>query len=278
MKKHLLVLATMVAAGLVFNACNKDENLTSSNQELMDASDDLATAQDLYQGTEDEINESLEERGPTPTGPDCRTVTITPADGSFPRTVVIDFGTDGCEGLDGRVRRGQIVINQSDSLRIPGAVRTATLVDYYVDDAHVEGTKTWTNTGVDGEGNITLTRKIENAKITFPDGSSITWESNHVLTQTEGGATPTRLDDVMEISGTSSGITRHGVAFSNVISDSDPLVKRASCLWIESGTLEMTVGTRTRSIDYGNGTCDRFAALTLANGQTYTIRIRTWWH
>ncbi|MBC7775026.1 MAG: hypothetical protein H7246_06260, partial [Phycisphaerae bacterium] len=50
--------------------------------------------------------------------------------------------------------------------------------------------------------------------------------------------------------------------------------KRAGCRWISSGVIEFTVGARTRSLDFGDGTCDRFGILTLANGDSYSIRLR----
>lgn len=280
MKKFLLTLATVFALTLVFTACNKNNDDTDvALTEDVTTSEDLATAQDLFQSTEDEINYELEERGPTgPTGPNtCPMRTVSPADGSFPRTVTIDYGTDGCEGPDGRVRRGQIIITQSDSMRNVGAVRIATLVDFYVDDAHVQGTKTWTNLGADAEGNVSLHRTVEGASITFPDGEQITWEADHTITQIAGGATPQRTDDVVQITGGSNGVNRNGVAYSNTISDTDPLVKRHTCPWVESGTLTMTIGNRTRSLNYGEGVCDRFAFLTLNNGQTIRIQIRNWW-
>lgn len=279
MKKLLLTLATVFALTLVFTACNKNNDDTDvALTKDVTTTEDLATAQDLFQSTEDEIDYELEERGPTgPNGPVCPTVTVSPTDGSFPRTVTIDYGTDGCEGPDGRVRRGQIVVTQTDSMRNAGAVRVATLVDFYVDDAHLQGTKTWANQGFDAEGNVTLTRTVEGASITFPDGDVITWQANHTITQIAGGATPQRFDDVVQITGNSSGVNRNGVAFSNIISDADPLIKRKSCPWVESGTMEMTVGDRTRSINYGDGVCDRFAFLTLNNGQTIRIHIRNWW-
>lgn len=274
MKKHLLLWVAVIALGMVFTSCNKADNEIPADAVM--TSEDLTTSMDIFQSTEDEIDTELESRGPN--GPnDCPTVTVTPGDWSFPRTVTIDYGTDGCEGPDGRVRRGQIIVTQSDTLRNAGAVRTATLVDFYVDDAHVEGTKTWTNQGFDANGDPVINRTVTGGSITFPDGSQITWEADHTITLIEGAGTPVLLDDVVQITGGSNGVNRNGVAYSFVIDEQDPLVKRRLCRWVESGTLEMTVGNITRLINYGNGTCDPYAILTLENGNTRTIHVRAWW-
>ncbi|MEO6759004.1 MAG: hypothetical protein ABIO24_06080 [Saprospiraceae bacterium] len=54
----------------------------------------------------------------------------------------------------------------------------------------------------------------------------------------------------------------------------EPLIKNADCRWISQGTLSMVRGTRSTSIDFGNGNCDRFAKFTNNNGVSFTIRLR----
>jgi hypothetical protein len=88
----------------------------------------------------------------------------------------------------------------------------------------------------------------------------------------EGGTTATHWDDVWSSTGTAAGTNRNGKDFTATITE--PLIKHADCRWISSGVIEFTVGARTRSLDFGDGTCDRVGTLTLANGDSYTIRLR----
>jgi hypothetical protein len=52
-----------------------------------------------------------------------------------------------------------------------------------------------------------------------------------------------------------------------------PLVKEIGCKWITSGKVEIQpTGKLLRTVDYGNGTCDKDATL-LINGNTYNITL-----
>lgn len=272
MKKNILVFLVFSVFAVAFTSCNKEEvNKTTDEEQVTD--EDVVTMEDLYQNTEDELEFQIEMRDENN---DCPTVTVVPDDGSFPRTVTIDYGPDGCEGPNGRVRRGMIVVTQTNHMHIEGAVRTANLVDFYIDDVHLQGTKTWTNEGFDSQGNVTFTRTVENGSATFPNDAVATWQASHTMTQIAGGNTPfILLDNVFEITGSSSGVNRNGIPFSSEITT--PLVKEKICPWIVSGIREVTVGQFTRTIDYGDGQCDRWATVTLPNGNTRTIPIRPWW-
>lgn len=264
--------------GLLFTACKKEEDnqLTQAEtQQIVAAGQDQATAEDLFDDVDYQVDWAIDTRGGGGTFPDCPTVTLEPADGSYPRTLTIDFG-DGCTGLDGRTRKGQIIVTQSAAFHVAGATRVATLQNFYVDDAHIEGTRTIINQGFDAQGNITFTRTVEGGKITYPDGSQASWQSSYTLTQVEGGNTPLiLLDNVFEITGTGSGVTRNGKEYSVAVTS--PLVKRRICAWVVSGVLELTLNSKTVTLDYGNGVCDRKAILTLPNGEQREILVRRWW-
>ncbi|MEK7255799.1 MAG: hypothetical protein AAB316_13700 [Bacteroidota bacterium] len=167
-------------------------------------------------------------------------------------------------------------MTESATLLSPGAIRTITLVDFSIDEAQIEGTRTLTNLGFDAGGNVSFNRTVTGGKITFPNGKVATWEADHTLTQTAGGGTPfVWIDNDFEITGGSSGINRNGKAFTVEITQ--PLLKRAVCFWASAGEITLTVGDKTASIDYGDGDCDRKAIVTLPNGSTHEILIRRWW-
>lgn len=273
MKVLKWIAMPVLFAVLFFTACKKD-NLTLGfeDSEQMVASQDQTTAQDLFTDIEDQEDLAIETRG---AGPDpCPVVSVDPNDGSYPRTITIDFG-DGCEGPNGRVRQGKIIITVSDTITNPGATRTTTFENYFVDGVQVEGVKTLTNLGYDDNGNVAFNRTVTGGKLTFPNGEVATWESNFTFTQIEGGNTKTFLDNVFEVTGGSSGVNRHGKSFSSEILE--PLIRKKTCPWYVDGVVSLTIEDKTVTIDYGNGTCDNKAILTAPDGSKHVINIKKWW-
>jgi hypothetical protein len=275
MKTIKWLFSTVLLMGLFLTACNKDSttDLTADSQQQMTASEDQATVSDLYEDVSDQVDDAIETRGGGAN--DCPIVTVEPGDGSYPRTVTIDFGTDGCEGPNGRIRKGQIVVTVSDTMSNEGAVRTVTFVDFSIDDAQIEGTKTLTNLGSDANGNVAFNRTVSGGQITFPNGDVATWEADHTLTQVAGGSTPYGWDNIFEITGGSSGVNRNGKAYTVEIIT--PLVKKRSCPWIVAGVKSLTVEDKTLTINYGEGDCNRKALVTLPNGTQKIILIHKWW-
>ena len=272
MKKLFLLIAAFAAISLAMTSCQKEETETPAFEEDLTTNEDVATVTNLFQDTEDEADNQIETRGG---GLSCPTVTVTPDDGTFPRTATIDYGPDGCEGPNGRLRQGTIIVNQTAPMASPGATRTITFDNFFVDGVQVQGLKTITNAGTAGDNNIVFTRIVEGASLAFPDGETVTWDASHTLTQVAGADTPFLPDNVFEITGGSSGVNRNGVAFTAEITT--PLIKRKNCPWIASGVRAITINGRTRTMDYGDGACDRVATVTYPNGFTREVLIRNWW-
>lgn len=270
MKKNLFLPFLLLTLPLLFVACNKDDK--SAEDMEVTTSLDVLTAQDLFQDTEEEVDYELGTRDPEDL---CPIVTVVPGDGSYPRTVTIDYGTEGCEGLNGRIRKGIIQVTLTDTLSNPGAVRTVEFIDFSVDDVQIEGTKTLTNNGLNGEGQLTFTRVISDASLTFPNGDVAEWDATQQITLIEGTGTPGRLDDVSRIEGNSSGVNRNGNPFTSEITT--PLIKPFVCPWVVSGVRSVTVNNHTWTLDYGDGTCNKIALLTRPDGTTKTVMIRRWW-
>jgi hypothetical protein len=247
-----------------FTSCEKDNVI---EPEQLATSEDEITTLDIVEDAEDQADLAVEFRGGDGNG--CPTITVTPDDKTFPRKVVIDFG-ERCEGKNGHIRKGKIVVNQTAPMYEKGAIRTLTYEGYFVDDAKVEGSRVTTNKGAGA-----LTHEID-SKITFPDGKFITKKATHTVKQIEGADTPLiRLDDVFAITGSAEGINRNGIAYKAEITK--PLIKRRSCPWIAKGEKVVTQGENTLTINFGNGDCDRFAKVTLPDGTTKQIKLHRWW-
>lgn len=221
---------------------------------------------------------SLDRVNPNP----CYTVTVTrlnPPD-LFPVKVVIDFGPTPCRGLDGHYRRGKIITVYTGRLLNAGSIATTTFDGFYVDTIKVEGTHKIENTS---SSNTTrqFTVDVTNAKLTKPSGNFVEWNNHKVITQLEGLATPfVPLDDVFKIEGSANGRVQRGRLIaaweSNII---EPLFKRFNCRWIVRGKIRTvrrntnTTGPWVAVLDFGNGTCDNLAVVTI-NGVSRQITLR----
>jgi hypothetical protein len=116
---------------------------------------------------------------------------------------------------------------------------------------------------------------VNNAKITFPDGTFATWNGTHTVTKTGGNGTPLIIsDDEWSITGSESGVNRKGKSFSTTINS--PIVHKMLCPWPLKGVRTLKVNEKSVSVDYNHGgsDCDNQALLTLPSGETKVIRIR----
>ena len=203
---------------------------------------------------------------------DCATITVTPNDSTYPKTVTIDFG-DSCRGRDGKVRSGKIVLHFTGPIRRPGSVVTMTFVNYYVNRVHIEGTKIFKNLS---EPPMLHKWSVEvlDGKVTFPNGRGYTYDGIKTVKQIAGMLTNVVRDDVYQITGRSKTVFRNGTTVN--INTEDPLIKKVACHWISEGTLKIKINSRVFFLDFGfpnNGGCDNKALLTWNNGNNQRIII-----
>ncbi len=198
----------------------------------------------------------------------CATVTIAPLDAAmWPKTVTIDYGTTGCTGINGYVRKGKIIYTLNKKLINTGAVLTATFDNYIVNGYKLEGTYTITNNGSANGLNINV--QLANGKVTYPDGTVYTKTTNTTWVQSAGMATLSLLDDEYDVTGSgtvsSAGNTLTATSKTN-------LHRTVVCTNTVSGILDLTYNNIAGTLDFGTGTCDKVATLTVANKQ-YTITL-----
>lgn len=279
MKLTTKSIAFLTAAGfLVLTSCEKyqanrdtttavDDNITEM------AFNDVFKVTDEAARTDDEENKSALKA--TYTFGNCATITVTPAwpDPTFPKTMVIDFGSTNCTGNDFRERRGKLNVTLSDRYRAAGSVITVVPDNYYVNDYKVEGTKTVTNNGRNGDGYLNFTVSVTGGQVTSPDGEVATREAARTREWIEGeGTILNPWDDVYRITGGSSGVNRNGRGYTVTITEA--LIKEVGCRWITQGKLEIAPDDlKVREIDYGSGACDNEATVTIGN-RTYDITLR----
>lgn len=188
---------------------------------------------------------------------------------SNPKTILIDFGTNDCEGNDGRIRKGKLHVTYTGRYRETGTVITITPENYTVNGNLVEGFKRIENLGLNSNNQLHYAISV-NGTVTAPSNAwSISWTANRIRTWVEGQLTPTWKDDVYEITGSGSGVNRNGIPYTMTITQA--LRAKISCPWLVSGSITIQPQDyETRYIDFGDGSCDNNFTLTV-NGTTYQL-------
>lgn len=198
----------------------------------------------------------------------CGTFTIDTA----AKTILIDFGT-GTTCNDSRTRSGKIRISYTGRYIEPGSIITAVPEDYFVNNVKVEGTKTITNIT---QANQPTTHRVvvSNGKLTFSDNTTFFWETNRVRVWQLGQSDLNPFNDVFQITGTASGVNRKGKNFTAEITT--PLIVKTEC-WLQgirkpvSGVYVVTSENAQRTVDFGNGNCDRSVSVTINGNRSFTF-------
>ena len=198
----------------------------------------------------------------------CATITVTPQN-TFPKTITIDFGTGGCTSADGIARKGKINITLSDYLHSPGTTAVMTFDNYYTVGFKVEGTITWTNTST--PNGISWSRQISNGRVIEPIGGYYwTHDGTKNVIQTAGGNTPLNLlDDVYSITGNHT--VKNPAGKTRTVTIVEALEKKATCHHVTKGKMKVQGTTHFAILDYGDGTCDNKATITIDGHPPITI-------
>jgi hypothetical protein len=191
---------------------------------------------------------------------------------SDPKTIIIDFGAANCMCNDGRNRRGQILVSYTNNYEDSGSVHNITLQNYFVNDHFIMGSNVVENKGLNGASQPFYS-SIVDGKILKPDVlDTLFYSANHTITMVQGSTTPVWGDDIFHISGIGSG--RNALKTYYAMTISEPLVKDVlGCRFFNTGKIEMQPqGKALRTIDFGDGSCDNDATVTI-NNKTFNIKL-----
>lgn len=275
----------------VFFSCSKEETSTNNlnnqqiviNEKINRANDDVASI--IYE-QESNTNSNPSSGRVTDLSssfiPSCTTITRVPEFGTFimPGTLVtktIDFGTDGCPLPNGNIVKGKLILSYTFLPLSPSNTITYTFDDFYHNEIRLDGSKTFTRALTTSSLNSTIhpvTTMNLDLEITFPDGSVYTRTGSRTREIIEGFETLFIFsDNVYAITENSS--TQNPDGSLHTISTESPMIYKLSCinqssLLITSGIITISSNGDIASIDYGDGTCDNLAILTL-NGNSTTI-------
>lgn len=261
-------------AFIMFAACQKDNQVVDTGNDTVSLVENQVMVTELMEDIIEDVEFTSEMIFGELKGDfeDCRTVTVEPRDRTtWPKTITIDFGTEGCTVREGITKKGKIIIVQSARQNAETWEKVISFDNYFINDNQIEGTHTVSFHIRSGHPVWTTT--ITGGKVTTPDGVIRTREATHKRIQTRGLETQRdRSDDAFQLTGNASGTHKNGKTFTWTITE--PLVISNDCRWIRKGIKEISLeGQSLIMLNFGDGTCDDKASLT-QDGETREITLK----
>jgi hypothetical protein len=185
-------------------------------------------------------------------------------------TVTITY--NHCTGHHGHVRDGQIIITcQNGGYWDVGASWEVSFNNFYIDDMQVTGTRHIENVGPASNG---MTWNID-ANLMFTNtgnGQTRTWNTTRTRSITQGYGDTIITNHIYVINGTATHA--NSANGRNVDITITNLTRDLSCHYITAGTLlcDPSDNRPNKLIDFGNGTCDDLATVTVGS-QTFQIHL-----
>lgn len=204
---------------------------------------------------------------------DCVTMTRELNEAEDTVSIIIDYG-EGCVTRDSTIRSGKIIISRTGRMYWDGNTSSVITFDnYFVDGDQVMGSKTIIGS-INAEGNRVHTAVIDGQIILAENAGIIIWDAERTREVVEGSDTRIKSDDVIHVTGYSSGTSSDGSVFSSEIIEPLVRIHELGCYkHYVSGVVHITRGADTEIIiNYGDGTCDNLAEVTI-NGVTETIEL-----
>lgn len=280
-----LTAALVLGGSLVFSSCKKKEKEDSDTDSAQDHSMAETQSNDVVNIGDEASSGSLSNYKLSQPGSVyslCATITRDTMNTSDNDTLIVDFGTAGCTGLDGRTRSGRLTYIYTHGMhyRDSANVINVSSNNYVVDGNQVNiNSKTITNMGHVTSGMLTW-HVIADISIVKANGKTIHWttDKNKVLLQGELPNHHIQWSNAkVAVYGSASGTSASGETYSVSVPQSTWLVRDFTCTsdrrYFVSGEMDLTPsGKQTRRINFGNGSCDNQATVTI-NGNVYNITL-----
>ncbi len=272
-------LMPVLALCLALGSCKKNDAVAPSSQ----LSPGLTNTTNLIALGEDELNAETDEslnddpEAKSVDGFDCAVVTFNPSRSVYPHTKTVDFGA-GCSNGEGKTISGKRIstIYADWKTAAPGTLISVTTYSNYTLNGLSVGGSTKRTLVAKGNFKVTTTK-------TFKDnaGNKSTFIGTHNRKQIEGSATPTTEDDVYEITGSSTGtektLNNTTAIWRATIDANNVVVKSVNCSFRGKGGLKIKIqqidGANNEYLDYGDGTCDNKATLSVNGGPAENITL-----
>jgi hypothetical protein len=184
-----------------------------------------------------------------------------------PYSITLDWGTE-CTGSDGIKRTGKIDVSLNGLMTTKENVATFKIEDYVVDGKKVSGTTKITSAGPNPVNGWPRYDFLSEGKIVNAENKFITFRYDGVRLLAEGASTAALNDDVWRTEiHSANGVNTDGTTWT--AKSTKVMIKKGDCKWYNSGTYEITPSKGDKiTIDFGEGTCDNKATLTVGNKVT----------
>lgn len=278
---RLLPLSALLT--LCVTSCKKNDNPTTPAQSttatlLTSATNAAADASNIE-------SQDMEDVVAGDSSTDCRIITFDPSKNVYPHTRTVDFGS-GCTGLDGITRMGKRIteVYANEMTAAPGTlISETTFENYSVDGIGITGTVVVYIDSSSTEDTLML-KSVANRTLTSSDGDVKTINGTTYWKRIAGSNTVIRHDDVYQITGSNYGAeTLDGatqITWTSMIDINNPVIKPVSCQHRTQGAIDVqlqivTGGTSnfTEHLDYGDGSCDDAATLSINGGTAKDITL-----
>jgi len=234
MKNNVFKLMTLMVGMLLFIVSCDELTLDQPEVDTNAAADNAITTRavgDVFSAIDNSLSTSKAAVA-------CPTITLESS------LLTINYGS-GCPGADGVYRTG-IITASLTGMGVGGWANDASAVVSF---------NNYTIDGKELTGVITITCKIVNQvksfniegldlSLSFSDQTSITWNPNNTMTFIKSD----QNGSYWSITGTSNGISRKGVNFSN---SSNNLLTDPTCKWFVGGKLTITQGDIVDVLTFG---------------------------
>jgi hypothetical protein len=205
----------------------------------------------------------------------CANITWTDNSTAESGQITIDF-SDNLNGyctFRGNRREGKIILTYSGGPRGQDNFTVVqTFEGYKINGIELKGTRTVVRKATTPETNIKHEITLEDGQAIWPDGLTVTRESNF----TRVWVRPPAEDIRVQLDGSASGTTRRGTSYTMNITKT--LVYRRECIVNDGiymavgGTKVFNTDSKTITIDYGDETCDRNVVISV-NGISREVDI-----
>ncbi len=289
--KRFLTAAALVCIGFI--SCKKNDVSQPSSSAQSSTQTLLTQATNVITDASNQQNADASEALGTATtmssdSTDCSVVTFNPSKDVYPNLKTVDFG-NGCTGPDGLTRSGKklVTVYANWKTALNGTLLTeTTFSNFWVDSVNVSGNvKIYIDSSCK-EGPLAL-RIVTNKTFTDIKGNTSTFTGVTYWKQIAGDTTTTRADNIYQITGSASGTEvldgATASTWSSKVDSQNPVTKMGDCYYRSKGGIDATLKLATGSVfheylNYGDGSCDNKATLTINNGtpQDITLPLRFW--
>ena len=277
--KSIIYLKPLMFASLLLAAwsCDSDKDAnTDFNDEQQSAQMENVIAADLVVEDTDMYFDMIIDMDKAATDrsadkkkrelPDCAIVTSVVTN-NF-KTVTIDFG-EACT-FDEDTLSGVITFTFERDPDLHQKTITKTFTDFTFNGKTINGTTTILRTKSNTDGNPQSSKSID-LSIVLEDGTTVTKNGTKVKTFYFDKDAP-KHKAKYTLTGNWDLVASDG--WSKSVTVSTPLVKAARCKFFVSGTMDVVKGDAAFEVDFGDGSCDREATLTFADGTTKIIKLK----